>query len=229
VGKKDFIEWFQDIHMPDDVDWLVVGDFNLYRNPADRNRPGADISDMLMFNEAISALGWVELPLKGQRFTWTNKQFTPLLERLDWFFTSASWTLAYPNTSVSTLIMETSDHVPCLVSISTVIPKSNIFRFENFWLQHDDFLNQVHLGWYTLIDHLDAAKKITAKFKNLRRVLRDWKQTLSGLKDNIQNVKLVLSFLNLLEEFRDLSLPEWNFRKLLENKLISLLQQQKAY
>lgn len=107
MGKKDFIEWFQDIHMPDDVDWLVVGDFNLYRNPADRNRPGADISDMLMFNEAISAPGLVELPLKGQRFTWTNKQFTPLLERLDWFFTSASWTLAYPNTSVSTLIMET--------------------------------------------------------------------------------------------------------------------------
>jgi hypothetical protein len=69
--------------MSNDVDWLVVGDFNLYRHPLDRNKPGADIADMLMFNEAISSLGLIELPLKGQRFTWTNKQHPPLLERLD--------------------------------------------------------------------------------------------------------------------------------------------------
>jgi hypothetical protein len=75
----------------------------------------------------------------------------------------------------------------------------------------------------------DAAKNITAKFKNLRRVLKEWKQTLSNLKEIISNVKLILTFINFLEEFRDLSLVEWNFRKLLETKLISLLRQQKAY
>lgn len=51
--------------MPDTIDWLIVGDFNLYRNPSDRNRPGADYFDMLMFNAAISTLGLVEIPLKG--------------------------------------------------------------------------------------------------------------------------------------------------------------------
>lgn len=72
--------------MPDNVEWLLVGDFNLYRNPEDRNRPGADFAEMLLFNEAISALGLVELSLKGQRYTWTNKQHPPLLQRSDWFF-----------------------------------------------------------------------------------------------------------------------------------------------
>jgi hypothetical protein len=52
---------------------------------------------------------------------------------------------------------------------------------------------------------------------------------LSNLKGTISNVKLVLTFINFLEEFRDLSLVEWNFRKLLEEKLISLLKQQKTY
>jgi len=47
---------------------------------------------MLLFNEAMSALGLVELPLYGKKFTWTNKQPSPLLERLNWFFTSSSWT-----------------------------------------------------------------------------------------------------------------------------------------
>lgn len=90
-------------------------------------------------------------------------------------------------------------------------------------------MSQVQFGWFSNFHHSDAAKTITAKFKNLRKVLKDWKQTLSNLKINISNVKLIISFLNLLEEFRDLSLIEWNFRKLLQDKLISLLRQQKTY
>lgn len=69
--------------MLDSMDWLIVGDFILYRNPKDRNRAGADYNEMLLFNGAISVLGLTELPLKGQRFTWTNKQHSPLLESLD--------------------------------------------------------------------------------------------------------------------------------------------------
>jgi exonuclease III len=83
TGKRNFIFWFKNIAMPGHVDWLIVGDFNLYRSPEDRNRPGADFSEIFLFNEAISSLGLVELPLKGKRFTWTNKQHPPLLERLD--------------------------------------------------------------------------------------------------------------------------------------------------
>jgi len=121
----------------------------------------------------ISALGLVELPLKGRRFTWSNKQPSPLLERLDWFFTSAIWTVSYPNTFASPLVNETSDHVPCIISISTVIPKKSIFRFENYWMEHQDFLPLVQQAWSTPTHENDAAKIITAKFKNLRRVLKE--------------------------------------------------------
>lgn len=73
--------------MPDDVDWLLLGDFNMIRRNSDRNKPGANIGEMFAFNEAISNLGLVKLPLKGMKYTWTNKQQDPLLVRLDWFFT----------------------------------------------------------------------------------------------------------------------------------------------
>ena len=125
--------------------------------------------------------------------------------------------------------METSDHVPCLISISTAIPKSHIFRFENYWLHLDDFMNQVSIGWHSDFHHSDAANLITTKFKNFRKVLKEWKRTLSNLKQNITNVKLTLDWINFMEDFRDLTLAEWNFRALLEEKLISLLQQQKTY
>uniref|UniRef100_A0A453BG26 Uncharacterized protein n=2 Tax=Aegilops tauschii subsp. strangulata TaxID=200361 RepID=A0A453BG26_AEGTS len=41
-----------------------------------------------IFNEIIGHLGLLELPIKGRSYTWSNMQDTPLLEQLDWFFTS---------------------------------------------------------------------------------------------------------------------------------------------
>ena len=46
---------------------------------------------------------------------------------------------------------------------------------------------------------------------------------------NIANVKLILTFVSLLEEFRDLTVEEWNFRTLIEEKLLLLLKQQRIY
>jgi hypothetical protein len=89
-GKLNFLNWMKHIQLAQEVDWLIVGDFNLIRGPHNRNKPGGNVQDMLLFNEVISAQGWIELPLHGRKYTWSNKQSSPLLERLDWFFTSAS-------------------------------------------------------------------------------------------------------------------------------------------
>jgi len=100
-----------------------------------------------MFNSAITSLGLEEIPLQGRKFTWTNKQQPPLLERLDWFFTSSAWAIEYPFTTTKALIMETLDHWPCVIAIKTNIPKSKIFRFENYWMEHDGFLPLVEAYW----------------------------------------------------------------------------------
>jgi hypothetical protein len=204
-GKRDFLSWIKNIQMAEAIDWLVVGDFNLLRGPHNRNRPGGDVQEMLLFNEAISAQGWVELPLHGKQFTWSNKQHPHLLERLDWFFTSSSWTINYPDTSVHSLVMEPSDHVPCVIQVYTNIPKKNSFRFENYMMEHEHFFQVVQHGWSLPTNQTDKAKVLTAKFKNLRRVLRAWQAQLSSVKANIENAKLVLSLLEVLEDYRDLS------------------------
>lgn len=68
--KRRFLDWFKNIQMPDDIDWLIVGDFNLIRRPKDRNKEERDIMEMFQFNEAISTLGLNELPLLGRHDTW---------------------------------------------------------------------------------------------------------------------------------------------------------------
>jgi len=137
--KCAFLDWFKGIEMPDDINWIVLGDFNLIHSPEDRNRPGADVVEILLFNEVISELNLIEIPLHGKKFTWSNKQSPPLLERLDWFFISPSWPSLFPNTLTSSLVIETFYHSPCMINISTSIPKGGIFRFENYWLGHRDF------------------------------------------------------------------------------------------
>jgi len=110
--------------------------------------------------------------------------------------------------------METSDHVPCLISINTPIPKGRIFEFENYLMEHEQFVNIVHHGWSLPTFQTNAAKIITAKFKNLKMVIKAWQAQLSSLKATISNIKLLLTFLGYLEEFRDLTLFEWNFKSI---------------
>lgn len=43
--------------MSEELDLLIVGDFNLLRRPENRNKEGADIQEMFLFNEAIINLG----------------------------------------------------------------------------------------------------------------------------------------------------------------------------
>lgn len=178
---------------------------------------------MLLFNDAINHLGLIELPLYGRRYTWTNKQSSFLLERLDWFFTSSFWTASYPNTSVSTLVMQTSDHWPCNITISNNIPKGQVFRFENYWLQLPSFMQIAQSGWIDPSNQVDKAKAITAKCKNLRKTLRIWNQKLSNFKKNLANIKTVLSFLEIIEEHRDLTILEWNFKEILVERLNEIL------
>jgi hypothetical protein len=125
---------------------LLVRDFNLIRRLSDRNKLGGNIQDMLRFNDAISNLRLEELQLVGNRFTWSNMQSSPLLESLEWFFASVSWITNYPGSMVITLLRDTLDHFPCVVSISTDIPKAKVFWFENYWLLHCDILTQCLIG-----------------------------------------------------------------------------------
>lgn len=68
-ARSDFFNWFQDFQIEDDVNWLVLGDFNYVRYPHNRNRSGGNIQDMYSFNEAFNKLALIEIPLKGRNFT----------------------------------------------------------------------------------------------------------------------------------------------------------------
>jgi hypothetical protein len=65
--------------------------------------------------------------------------------------------------------------------------------------------------------------KITAKLKATRKTLKDWQKDLPKLSTTIENTKLVIQFIDLMEEHRDLEIQEWNFRDILQTHLTKLL------
>ena len=100
------------------------------------------------------------------------------------------------------LAMTTSDHVPCVISIQTAIPKSNVFRFENRWLEMPSFMPLIQKTWVESVYYGDAAKRISAKFKILRKVLKKWARPLSSLKEDIQDLNTLISFLDSIKNQR---------------------------
>lgn len=104
------------------------------------------------------------------------------LNRLTGFFTSVAWTLDHPNTLVLPLARTASDHVPCVVSIATAIPKAKIFRFENYWIELPGFYDCVAQVWNKSVARSLAALTISSKFKALRYALKQWHLNLSIVK-----------------------------------------------
>jgi hypothetical protein len=120
-------------------------------------------------------------------------------------------------------VKPTSDHVPCVVVFNTKIPKAKVFRIENHWMQHSEFKQIVQAAWNIPVGHVDSAKNINAKFKNLRRSLKLWAKNLPCLKNLITQVNEVISLIDFIEEYRTLTVSEWDLRDTLKTHLITLL------
>jgi hypothetical protein len=154
--------------------WLLVGDFNMLRGTADKNRGHLDNHLCSLFNSTIDYLGVAELQLQDCLFTWSNMRSVPTLARLDRAFVNNSHTSSFPSTSHTTLPRKTSDHKPLLVSMSTSIPKSQIFKFENAWLYHPLFLPEVLPAWHLELPCPDAAARLAGKLKHVRAAAKQW-------------------------------------------------------
>jgi hypothetical protein len=154
-------------------------------------------------------------------------QNDPLLEQLDSFFTSVNWTVEYPK--VLPMAKITSDHIPCKVTIGTKIPRSNIFRFENYWVEHTGFLEIVQNQWSQTTAMDSATRSISVKFKRLHNALKTWSQGLSNLTLLITNCNKVILFLDGLEDRRPLYNTESNLRFLVKLQLPTFLHYKNVY
>jgi hypothetical protein len=76
-------------------------------------------------------------------------------------------------------------------------------------------MNIFQSTWLGLPSLSDKAKNLTAKFKITRKVLKDWQRSLPKIDKTVRDIKLLIEFIDNIEEHRDLSIEEWNFRDIM--------------
>ena len=130
---------------------------------------------------------------------------------------------------VHAMARPTSDHVPFVVHIDTVIPKVNLFIFENFWVDQPGFYDCVKLVWDKPTKANSSAAILVEKLKMLRFELKKWRKSLAKLKLLISNFDMVILFFDQLEEVRALSIHERNFRKIVKKHYDLLIKAQHQY
>lgn len=90
---------------------------------------------MCNFSNFISCHCLVDPHLKGARFTWSNKQASPTMSRLDRFLFFPSWEDHFGVLTQRALPNPDSDHVPLLLSHDEELEGPSPFHFELIWLQ----------------------------------------------------------------------------------------------
>jgi hypothetical protein len=154
-----------------------LGDFNLTRSPRDKSNGNFNSIEAGFFNNFINTLGLIEIPLLDRQFTWSNQQDPPILARLDRTLVNPEWSLALPDSTLTSSARPTSDHVPLHLVASSKVPRSTIFRMENSWLGHPSFPPIVCANWNSVghrHSHLSPVNSLCLRLKRVRSAIRAW-------------------------------------------------------
>lgn len=95
-----------------DVPWCMSGDSNITRFPSERLGIYHNSLAMEEFSEFIFDLDFMDLPLAGGKFTWSNSR---VWSRLDRFLVSPLWEAHFPELCQKCLPQVCSDHFPILL------------------------------------------------------------------------------------------------------------------
>lgn len=146
--KPEFLRELMEIVLSAESPIVVGGDFNLVRDSSEKSRGNVNAGLVTLFNQFVSDTSLREMHRHGGAYKWTNKHSSPIIAVLDRVFISADWEMQYPLATARSLIRVGSDHNPLLVETENRERiRSQIFKFENAWLNQEGFKEWVIAKW----------------------------------------------------------------------------------
>ena len=99
-NKEEFLIELSQICTNQSYPALIGGDFNILRFSSEKNKKIIDNKYSDRFNHIINTYELRELGLLGGKFTWSNNQQRPTLEKLDRVLMNDDWEKLFPLTSL---------------------------------------------------------------------------------------------------------------------------------
>lgn len=147
------------------------------------------------------------------------------MAKLDRFLVSRLWDSSFPNSHVSCLASDVSDHVPLLFCTEWNRKRSNIFRFERMWTLEESFSSLVRSCWNPNPTNNDGVTNWVTRLRCMRKECKNWCRTHFGSINKIK-IELLNSIrdIDILEEDRDLSIAERSSRLSLKSEYQQILR-----
>ncbi|XP_050222865.1 uncharacterized protein LOC126672963 [Mercurialis annua] len=183
-----------------DSNYIIIGGFNEILRPSERLHCSSFSSSMRQFSEFINASNLIESPLQGRFFTWENSISKSKLDRC---FMSEGVISTWPNSFLSALPRNFSDHVPLLFRSQVLTdwgPKP--FKSFNAWWEHKDFNSFVSDSWISVSDQPDFVSKL----RSLRALIKNWNLNVFGnLNHKLASTLQAIHSLESSSDFHDLT------------------------
>ena len=102
---------------------------------------------MGQFRATINYCELKEIHLQDCRFTWSNGQHNPTLERIDKVFCNPQWDQMFSDCFLWSVSSSISDHSPLLISKMEQVSAPRRFNFENYWTLLTGYNEVVQEAW----------------------------------------------------------------------------------
>ncbi|KAF8674304.1 hypothetical protein HU200_048128 [Digitaria exilis] len=221
--KLEFLYELRTIRPNSACPWIIAGHFSLLLEATYKNKRNINIRNMGRFRRFVDDMELKDTPLHGRRYTWSNEQSNPTLEKLDRVLVSTEWEALFPSSFMQALSSDMSDHAPLHFATNALPQPKRRFHFESWWLRVPGHTEAIARAWhcpdeitnpYTWLDHL---------LRQTARQLQSWSQTRVGLvkEQLIVARELVLRFDRQMER-RQLTDDEVSLRRELKLKVLAL-------
>jgi uncharacterized protein (DUF2249 family) len=172
-----------------------------------------------------------DLPLNGGKFTWSNIQADPNLDRLDRILISKDWENLFPLSKIRNNPRILSDHNPLILCSELEVKKNTKqFSFETAWVSHPDYLAKVTEIWVRQVSAKNVVDKWCIKINRVKKFLKGWGQNIKGhSKKHKKILKEELMNLEKMEEERSLSATLLERKTQIQTELLRMLEEEELY
>jgi hypothetical protein len=171
-----------------------------------------------------------EVQLTGRKFTWSNKQSSLTLSRIDRVFCTPTWEELYAQSHIQPISSLISNHCPLLLTSSNIPKFKPRFRFESHWVSMPSFHEKVHEAWNKEVppnfNHLVTSH---IKLSRTTKAIRRWYISLVP-QGRLAGVicREVINQLERARENKALTPHEGNLVKQLKHILLGLVAIEKS-
>lgn len=223
VDKVEFLDELRAIRAITACPWLIAGDFNLLLEAADKNKRIVNRRNMGRFRRFVDDMGLKDLTLHGRRYTWSNEQADPTLEKLDRVLVSADWEELFPFSFLQALSSDMSDHAPLHLASNALPRPRRRFHFENWWLRIPGHLDAIQAAWQCPIEVTNPYTRLDTLLRNTTRALQSWGDRRVGqVKEQLLVARELILRFDRAMELRELSEEEIAYRRQLKLKVLGL-------